>query len=63
MPGDALADILGRLPQNVPPTPFDLSGLFSSPDDTLAVEGTEEEDQHVLEDLARPPPPPSMEEG
>ncbi|XP_072146645.1 uncharacterized protein [Setaria viridis] len=44
-------------PENVPAATFSLSGLFS-----LAMEGTDEEEE-VLEELARPVPPPSMEQG
>jgi hypothetical protein len=44
-------------PENVPAATFNLSRLFSSLDDgTLgAMEGTEEEEE-VLEELARPEP-------
>ncbi|CAN6307062.1 unnamed protein product [Urochloa humidicola] len=51
----------GERPLDIPSATFNLTGFFSS-DGMLAMEDVEEE-QHVLEELARPPPPPSLERG
>ncbi|TVU47503.1 hypothetical protein EJB05_07106, partial [Eragrostis curvula] len=51
--------------RDVPPTPVNLSPLFSSFDDTPISEDTEEEEEEeeCVEEPAIAPPPPSIEEG
>ncbi|TVU47502.1 hypothetical protein EJB05_07105, partial [Eragrostis curvula] len=49
-------------PNDIPPTQFNLKGVFS--DDTLCTEDTEgEEDEECIEEQAEPPPPASVQVG